>query len=69
LELSRDADETAIVAEAARRGIHVYGLSIYRARPRVGPPALLLGYCRLSERDINEGAKALAAVVKTCEDR
>lgn len=69
LELGRDADETAIVAEAARRGIYVHGLSPYRARPSVGPPTLLLGYCRLSDQDIDAGAKALAAVVRSAGRR
>jgi GntR family transcriptional regulator/MocR family aminotransferase len=64
LELPPGSDEAAIVADARRRGIHVYGLNIYRAGPDLGPPVLLLGYCRLSERDITEGTKELAAVVK-----
>jgi len=69
LELSRGLDEKAIVAEARRRGILVYGIGVYRAHPKLEAPALLLGYCRLNERDIAEGAKALAAVVKTCQGR
>jgi GntR family transcriptional regulator/MocR family aminotransferase len=64
MELPKGKDEKAIVAEAARRGVHVYGLSSYRAHTKAEPPALLLGYCRLSEGDIKAGAKALAAVVK-----
>jgi GntR family transcriptional regulator/MocR family aminotransferase len=49
LELLRGSDEAAIVAEARRRGMDAYGLSSYRARPELGPPALLLGYYRRSE--------------------
>jgi GntR family transcriptional regulator / MocR family aminotransferase len=66
LDLPPGADENTIVAQAARLGIRVYGLSAYRAHRNAGPPALLLGYCRLSEREINEGTKALAAVVRAC---
>jgi DNA-binding transcriptional MocR family regulator len=65
LELPHHANERAIVTEAARRGIHLHGLSAYRARANVGRPTLLLGYCRLSETDIVDGAKALAALVRT----
>ena len=67
VELPRGADETAIVAESARRGIYVHGLSAYRSQPGLGQPALLLGYCRLPEREINESARALAAVVGSFE--
>jgi GntR family transcriptional regulator / MocR family aminotransferase len=63
VELPGSADETAIVGEAARRGIYVHGLSSYRSRPKAGQPALLLGYCRLSEKDVNDSTKALAAVI------
>jgi hypothetical protein len=38
-------------------------LSSYRSHPRVGKPALLLGYCRLSEKDINKAARVLAEIV------
>jgi GntR family transcriptional regulator / MocR family aminotransferase len=63
LDLPRGADEEAIVREGARRGIFVHGLSSYRSHPRVGKPALLLGYCRLSEKDINKAARVLAEIV------
>jgi GntR family transcriptional regulator/MocR family aminotransferase len=63
LDLPAGADEAAIVAAAERRGIFLHGLSMYRARPSVAAPALLLGYARLSEQDINEATKTLAAVV------
>ncbi|MGH7155464.1 MAG: PLP-dependent aminotransferase family protein [Acetobacteraceae bacterium] len=65
LELPAGADETAIVTEALRRGIHVHGLKAYKSRPKRAQPALLLGYCRLSEADIREGTKALASVIRT----
>jgi GntR family transcriptional regulator / MocR family aminotransferase len=64
VELPRGAHETAIVGESARRGIYVHGLSAYCSQPGLGQPALLLGYCRLPEREINESASVLAAVLK-----
>lgn len=64
LELPQGTKERAIVAEAGRRGIQVHSLDAYRERPRTGSPALLLGYCRLSEKKIIDGVKALAAVIK-----
>jgi GntR family transcriptional regulator / MocR family aminotransferase len=67
LELPRGADETAIVAEVVRSGIYVHGLSAYCSQPGLGQPALLLGYCRLREREINESARALAGVVSSFE--
>lgn len=63
LELPEDADETAVVADALRHGIHVHGMMAYRARGEFGKPALLIGYCRLPETDIEECAKALAAAI------
>ena len=67
LDLPRGADEAVIVREAGGRGIALHGLGSYRSRPNAGQPALLLGYCRLPESDINEAARALAAVIKRRE--
>jgi len=39
LELSKHADETAIVEEARRRGVYVHGLRSYRSQPRAGQRA------------------------------
>jgi GntR family transcriptional regulator / MocR family aminotransferase len=64
LELPRGADETAIVGEARLHSISVYGTRAYYARPDAAPPALLLGYCRLSEADAVEGVKRLARLIK-----
>lgn len=63
LELPPSVDELAVVSEAWRLGIYLYGMSSYRANPEVGLPALLLGYCRTPEADVSEGAKELAAIV------
>ena len=62
IELDRDADESAIVAAAASRSVAVYGVRVHRARPRAGPPALLLGYGAMSEAAIAEGVARLALV-------
>jgi GntR family transcriptional regulator/MocR family aminotransferase len=67
LELPKQADETAIVDEARRRGVFVHGLRSYRSKPRAGQPALLLGYCRLADGAINDSASALAKVVRSFE--
>jgi GntR family transcriptional regulator / MocR family aminotransferase len=65
LGLPNGTDESSTIAEAARAGISLYGLSGYRARPRIDAPALLLGYCRLAEDDIDTAAKALATLIKS----
>jgi GntR family transcriptional regulator/MocR family aminotransferase len=67
LALPKHTDETGIVEEARRRGIYVHGLRSYRSQPRAGQPALLLGYCRLTDAAIDESASALATVVKSFE--
>lgn len=67
LALPKHADETSIVDEARRRGVYVHGLGSYRSQPQAGPPALLLGYCRLTEGAIDDSAKALATVVSSLE--
>ena len=69
LELPEDTDETAVVADALRRGIHVHGMMHYRARKESGKPALLIGYCRLPEAEIKECAKALAAAIHAVRRR
>jgi GntR family transcriptional regulator/MocR family aminotransferase len=67
LELPKYVDETAIVEEAQPRGIYVHGLHSYRSQPRAGESALLVGYCRLTERAIDDSAIALARVVSSFE--
>jgi GntR family transcriptional regulator/MocR family aminotransferase len=67
IALPKHTDETAIVEEARRRGVYVHGLRTYRSQPLAGQPALLLGYCRLTEVAIDDSASALARVVKSFE--
>lgn len=61
LWLDCHASEESVIAGAAAAGVRVYGVSPYFANsPR---PGILLGYARLSEADIREGIRRLAAVI------
>jgi GntR family transcriptional regulator/MocR family aminotransferase len=53
--------EHKIIAEAASKGVGIYGVSGYflSSRPRVG---FLLGYSRMKEKDIAEGIRRLRQV-------
>jgi len=64
LHLPAGTDESAVIAAAARRSIHVFGVSRYRARPSDGPPALVIGYGCVSEPLIREGVAQLARVIQ-----
>jgi GntR family transcriptional regulator/MocR family aminotransferase len=64
VELCAGSDERAVIAAAALRSVAVYGVSAHRSRPRSGPPALVLGYGAMSERDIAAGIERLAAAVR-----
>jgi GntR family transcriptional regulator/MocR family aminotransferase len=66
IELEPDLDEEAVVAAAARRSVRVYGARAYRANPRQGPPALLIGYGGISESDMPEGVRQLAMALAEC---
>jgi GntR family transcriptional regulator / MocR family aminotransferase len=57
--LPAEADEHAIVAQAASRSIGLYGMSSYRPSGRVGPPQLVLGFGDLSEAAIRRGITAI----------
>jgi GntR family transcriptional regulator / MocR family aminotransferase len=52
-DLSSDADEQELVTAAAERNVGLYGMSSYRSDPADAPPALVLGYARLSESAIS----------------
>jgi DNA-binding transcriptional MocR family regulator len=64
LDLPENADESTIIAEGQRQSVSLYGTRVHYARPEAGPPGLLLGYCRLSERDAVEGVRRLVPLVK-----
>jgi GntR family transcriptional regulator / MocR family aminotransferase len=66
IELEPDLDEETVVAAAARRSVRVYGARAYRANPRQGPAALLIGYGGISESDMPEGVRQLALAIAEC---
>jgi GntR family transcriptional regulator/MocR family aminotransferase len=66
IELNADLDEPAVVAAAARRSVRVYGARAYRANPRLGPPALVVGYGGLDEYEMAEGVRQLALAIAEC---
>jgi GntR family transcriptional regulator/MocR family aminotransferase len=76
--LPPDLDEASIVAEAARRGLGVYGIAPYRisaggdqggGQRGGGGQGLLFGYAGLNERAIREGIDILADVVAAHRSR
>jgi GntR family transcriptional regulator/MocR family aminotransferase len=62
VRLPAAADENAVLAHARARGVGLYGLSEHRIEP--GPPALLLGYGRISEPAIDAAVTELAAALR-----
>jgi GntR family transcriptional regulator / MocR family aminotransferase len=62
VHLPPQMDERAVLERARSRGVGLYGLSEHRVEP--GPPALLLGYGRITEPAIDAGAAELAAAVR-----
>ena len=62
MHLPPDADERAVLERARSRGVGLYGLSEHRIEP--GPPALLLGYGRITEAAIAAAVAELAAAVR-----
>lgn len=56
-------DPVRIAASAGRHGILLHPLDHYRASPaRAGAPALVMGYSRLTCRQIEEGIQRLASI-------
>ena len=62
MHLPPGADERAVLERARSRGVGLYGLSEHRIEP--GPPALLLGYGRITEAAIAAAVAELAAAVR-----
>jgi GntR family transcriptional regulator/MocR family aminotransferase len=54
------ADEQEIVTAAAERDVGLYGMSAYRSSQVTAPPALVLGYARLSQSAIPVAVKRIA---------
>jgi GntR family transcriptional regulator/MocR family aminotransferase len=50
--LPEGADERELVTAAAERSVGLYGMSAYRSNLATEPPALVVGYARLSESAI-----------------
>ena len=57
-----DKSEEELVNAAGRAGVRVYGLSGFRIRKEESEPSgtVILGYARLGEHEIREGAALLA---------
>ena len=62
VHLPEGTDEHAVVEAARARGVGLSGLAEHRMRP--GPPALLLGYGRITEPAIPAAVEALAEGVR-----
>lgn len=54
----RRINEDALIADAASRGVRIYGMSRYFQR-RPSRPGFILGYSRTTEREIREGIRRL----------
>jgi GntR family transcriptional regulator/MocR family aminotransferase len=64
VKLPDGVDASRVAATAAEHGIIVYALDHYQARPRPGePPALVMGYSRLTPRQIEDGIRRLASII------
>jgi GntR family transcriptional regulator / MocR family aminotransferase len=66
IELAGGVDERVVVETAAQRSIRVYAGADYRAKPRAGPPTILVGYGGLPESTIPEAVQQLAKVLIEC---
>jgi GntR family transcriptional regulator/MocR family aminotransferase len=53
-------DEPRVVAEAARRGVGLYGMSGFRVDAATTPPQLVLGFGNLGDRAVAEGIATVA---------
>lgn len=58
----RQISEKQVISEALKRGVLIYGLAPYHLG-KSSRPGLLLGYSRLSEREIAEGIRRLAPIL------
>jgi GntR family transcriptional regulator / MocR family aminotransferase len=58
--LPASADEDAVVAQALRRSVGLYGMAPFRATRGAAPPQLVLGFGLVNERAIETGIAAVA---------
>ncbi len=56
--------EEAVVAEARRRSVGLYGMAPFRASPGAAPPQLVLGFGLVGERAIEAGIAAVADLLR-----
>ena len=59
--LPAGVEESDVVAAAARRSVRLYPLGQYAFRAHSRPPAVVMGYAGLTEREIRAGLARLAA--------
>lgn len=69
IELPNGFDESALIAAGERRLIRLYGAAAYRAHPKSGPPAVVLGYGGLPEPLIGRAVDQLALAIDECQTR
>ncbi len=62
--LPASADEEAVVAEARRRSVGLYGMAPFRAVRGAAPPQLVLGFGLVNERGIETGIAAVADLLR-----
>jgi len=62
--LPEAADEDAVVAEALRRSVGLYGMAPFRAIRGAAPPQLVLGFGLTGERAIEAGIAAVADLLR-----
>jgi GntR family transcriptional regulator/MocR family aminotransferase len=62
--LPQSADEDAVVAEARRRSVGLYGMAPFRAARVPAPPQLVLGFGLTGERAIQAGIAAVADLLR-----
>jgi GntR family transcriptional regulator/MocR family aminotransferase len=62
--LPASADEEAVVAEALRRSVGLYGMEPFRACRGDAPPQLVLGFGLVNERAIEAGIAAVADLLR-----
>ena len=58
--LPRSTSESAVVAEAASRGVGLYGMNRYLATSSATDPRLVLGFGNTTDREVRGGLAAIA---------
>ena len=64
MDLPLASDENAVIANADKQSIRLFGAAPYRARSRQGAPALVIGYGCAADALIREGVQRLARVIR-----